>query len=149
MAEPKDPDGSLPGFDRYIRRMYGQAWFPKLDKNGMVYLPGMPGARGRQAQNNMKYLGSEHVLDRHFQQHFPQRAVHTVTDPEFRATIHKAGGQQTLFGNSLSKFSSAAALKKAASEFEIPSNTRILIAMLVVHLRVSVSYGNKVSNTVI
>ena len=32
--EPKDLDGSLPGLDRYIRRLYSSSSFPCVDGNG-------------------------------------------------------------------------------------------------------------------
>jgi hypothetical protein len=112
-----------------VRRLYGQPWFPKLDENGLVYLPGKAGARGWQAKNSKVVFLDQDSVNRHLKQHFPQRGVHTVSEPEFRANIHKSGGQQTRFGKSISKFASAAALKKAANEFELPSNTRILIVI--------------------
>ena len=71
-VEPKDDDGSLPGYDRYIRRMYSATWFPRLDSNGMVYTAGKAGARGREAAKNMKLFSSEDALELHLKRHFPQ-----------------------------------------------------------------------------
>jgi hypothetical protein len=129
MTEPKDVDGSLPGYPRYIRRLYGQPWFPKLDSNGLAYTPGKAGARGWAAKQSQNVFRTEDALTKHLTQYFPQRAVHTVTEPEYRANLHKSGGQSDLFGRQLSKFASAAAYKKAASEFEVPSGTRILMVI--------------------
>ena len=127
MTEPKDLTGDLSGLDRYMRRLYGQEWFPKVDENGLVYLPGKPGLKGKQALKERRTFRAEPKVEQHLKQHFQQRAIHTVSEPEFRARLHKSGGQQTIFGKALNSSYSAVALKKAASEFEVPSHTRMLI----------------------
>ena len=64
---------------------------------------------------------------------FPQGYVHHVSDPSYRALIHKYGGtttngmkQLTLFGNSVKAWDTIS-MKKASSEFEVPVGTKILI----------------------
>ena len=91
------------------------------------------GASGRQAAKARTVLDAKEVR-RHLQLYFPQGAVHHVTPPNERALCHRlAPGQATVdafFGRRGANRSSpwdATSMRKAASEFEIPRDTTILL----------------------
>jgi hypothetical protein len=114
----------ISGLDRYIQSLYKS--FPSVDsKTGIVYLKPQ-GQTGLQASKNSRLL-SEKELATRLSQSFPQGAVHHVTRPELRAQCHKAsGGQMTLTGQTLNKWT-IDYMKKAAAEFEVPKDTKILL----------------------
>jgi hypothetical protein len=97
--------------------------FPSVDnKSGLVYL------KPSQASNNSKLL-SEKGVDSHLSQHFPQGAVHYVTCPEHRAKCHNhknVSGQMTMAMERTKKWS-LDSMKAAATEFEVPEDTKILL----------------------
>lgn len=125
-VEPPDPTGKLPGYNRYIRRLYRQQWFPGVDENGAIFVSTKLGAVGRDAKKNREYLEGN-ALKKHLEEKFPQGFIHHVTNPEGRALSHKeAGGQRDLHGNTLQSWTDVSK-KKAASEFEIPAGTKIMI----------------------
>jgi hypothetical protein len=96
MAEPEGVDGSLSGYARYVRRLYGEPWFPKLDDNGLVYLSGKAGVRGWQGKNSKFVFCAEDAVTRHLKQHFPQRGVHTLSELEFRTSTRVVGRELCL-----------------------------------------------------
>ena len=114
-----------------------------IDNKGEVYLK-QPGSSGRQSIAHRKYLTGVDApigsLQRHFNLHFPQGAIHHATDPVARAMKHKsAGGQGTLtsyFGARTKAQSSTGGGKwmhdnmlLAAKEFEVPASTKMLLFM--------------------
>ena len=128
-----------------------QEHFPSLDGNGAVYTT-TEGTTGRQSAASRTYFQGA-ALEKHFEEHFPQRFVIITGPPRLRAIKYKeapTSRQTTLFAFSTKRATTAAAasatsqqqpgattrsikpawssqtMALAAREFEVPEGSRFI-----------------------
>ncbi|CAB9522740.1 hypothetical protein (Partial), partial [Seminavis robusta] len=103
--------------------MYRSDWFPCVDETGQVFRNSKPGSCGRAARKNRQIVPDGAELDDYFAKFFPHGFIHHVTTPEIRARQHL----HTSKFQGIDPQWDQVSMKKAASEFEVPVDTQILI----------------------
>jgi hypothetical protein len=118
MSQP-EPTSNLPMSVEYARDLVKRKSFPYIDSHGQVYL------HTTTKKDDRGYLQGRDLAE-HIDRYFPNFHVHTVTSPYQRATKFKPDASQRTVTGSCPSWTRDSA-KKAAREFELPRDTKIII----------------------
>ena len=133
--ENNEQDEKLfPGYCSYIRNLYKEAWFPKMNDDGEVYITR---GVGKASSKNRKILKGS-ALQEHITHYFPQGHIHYASAPQIRATKYKPPNQTAMnwcaATGTFTKTTEEApwtedTMRMAARDFEVPCGTEMILIM--------------------
>jgi hypothetical protein len=128
------------GLLNYVRALLKQNWFPNVSDDGAIYYFQGSGKkpRGKQSVTLRLHLHKPDELTTHLYKYFPQGVMHVTNSPEERADRYKPQTGQLSIRSFFSSAQPASrtvsgwskeAMEAAASEFEVPTCTKILVLL--------------------